>query len=279
MTSRLAAALACAAILLTTAAPASAQVLGVFTWQMQPYCNKVAVTLTAVATGYTLHGFDDQCGADTKASVVGVAVINPNGTAGVNFTILRPGGARAQVSGVVSPATGQGTWSDDLGNSGTFALGGAATGLPARPWSPVVTSIAESLRPTTDPCDGQASAPTLRFCGSNTAYWRSDGFGVPGIQVWKDAQNRVHIRGSANRSGGGISSTIFVLPAGMRPKQLLGLPVVTGYNAGVHASGAALLVIYPEGFQNIPGFVSIYSPSVGTHEVVHLGEIVFSLDQ
>ncbi len=122
----------CAAACLTT--PAAAQVFGTLAWQMQPYCNVVALTLTVTPTGFSLDGTDDQCGAATKASATGQVTLNPNGTAGVNFTVVTsPGGRGVHVSGVVNPGTGQGTWTDSLGNSGTFVLGGATPGLPARP--------------------------------------------------------------------------------------------------------------------------------------------------
>ena len=116
------------------ATSASAQVLGTFSWQMQPYCNTVTLTLTTVPAGFALDGSDDQCGAATKGSATGIGVFNPNGTVGVNFTIVTsPGGKGVQVSAQVSPANGQGTWTDSVGNSGTFAFFGALSGLPLRP--------------------------------------------------------------------------------------------------------------------------------------------------
>ncbi len=119
------------------ATPASAQVYGTLRWQMQPYCNVVALTLTVTPTGFSLDGTDDQCGAATTASATGQVTLNPNGTAGVNFTIVTsPGGRGVHVSGVVNPGTGQGTWTDSAGNSGTFVLGGATPGLPTRPLPP-----------------------------------------------------------------------------------------------------------------------------------------------
>ena len=41
------------------AAPASAQVFGTLSWQMQPYCNVVTLTLTVTPTGFALDGHDD----------------------------------------------------------------------------------------------------------------------------------------------------------------------------------------------------------------------------
>jgi hypothetical protein len=276
MTKRIAAALTCAATLLVWGTPASAQVLGVFTWQMQPYCNKVVLTLTTVPTGFMLHGFDDQCGHGPRASAVGTAVLNPNGTAGVNFTILAPGGPSVQVEGIVTPATGQGTWSDNLGHAGTFALGGATPGLPARPAVAARLTVAENPRQPGDPC-AQPVQPVMQYCGTSSAYWSDGGYGGPGLQVWRDAQGLVHIRGSATRSTGTAVGAVFVLPPALRPKRLLVLPVLTGGFAGAYPSGTAMVVVYPEG-QPSAGVVAIFNASTAGQPVAHFGEIVFSLE-
>ncbi len=116
----------------TTAA--SAQVFGTFSWQMQPYCNQVTLTLTSVTGNFTLDGSDDQCGAAKKGSAAGIGVFNPDGTVSLNFTVVAsPSGIPVHVSASVSPANGQGTWSDDSGNSGTFAFFGNTGGLPPLP--------------------------------------------------------------------------------------------------------------------------------------------------
>jgi hypothetical protein len=116
------------------ASSAFAQVFGTFSWQMQPYCNRVTLTLTSVTGHFTLDGSDDQCGATKKASAAGIGVFNPDGTVSINFTIVAsPGGRAVHVSASVSPVNGQGTWTDDVGNSGTFAFFGSTPGLPVRP--------------------------------------------------------------------------------------------------------------------------------------------------
>lgn len=118
---------------MAVAAPAAAQDL-TLGWQLQPYCNVVTLTLTPSATGFAVDGHDDQCGAATRAGVQGHVTFNPDGSAGVSFTVVTsPGGRGVHVTAVVSTGTGQGTWRDSLGNSGTFALGGHAPGLPPRP--------------------------------------------------------------------------------------------------------------------------------------------------
>ncbi|MGD9905886.1 MAG: hypothetical protein AB7U83_20630 [Vicinamibacterales bacterium] len=121
------------AIVIGGATSASAQVFGTFSWQMQPYCNTVTLTLTSVTGNFTLDGSDDMCGAAKKGSASGIGVFNPDGTVGLNFTIVLPTGNTVAVATSVSPANGQGTWSDDAGNSGTFAFFGATPGLPVRP--------------------------------------------------------------------------------------------------------------------------------------------------
>ena len=52
---------------------AYAQSLGTFRWQLQPYCNVLPVTVTQVGAAYRVEGTDDQCGAATRAPVIGTA--------------------------------------------------------------------------------------------------------------------------------------------------------------------------------------------------------------
>ena len=123
------------AVMLTSAlgaSEASAQVFGTFSWQMQPYCNVVTLTITQIPGGFTLDGNDNQCGLVGKlAGATGMALINPDGTVGLEFTIVTaPGGKAAHVSASVSTATGSGPWIDSVGNTGNFALGSPGSGSP-----------------------------------------------------------------------------------------------------------------------------------------------------
>jgi hypothetical protein len=116
------------------AGTANAQVFGTFAWQMQPYCNVVTLTITQFPAGYTVDGHDNQCGSATRASATGQVHINPDGSVGVNFAIITtPTGKAVHVAALLSPANGSGTWTDSVGNSGTFALGANVAGLPVRP--------------------------------------------------------------------------------------------------------------------------------------------------
>ncbi len=129
---------------------AEAQSLGTFQWQLQPYCNLVSVTVTQNGALYTLDGYDDQCGAPTRASVVGTAVPNPNGTITLGFTIVTtPDGTPVHVQTALSLATLGGPWSDSAGHTGTLVFtAGAGTGGAPRP-APITTLAPGSITSTT----------------------------------------------------------------------------------------------------------------------------------
>ncbi len=114
---------------------AAGQSLGTFRWQLQPYCNVVNVTVTQNGGLYTLDGYDDQCGAAERASVVGTAVPNPNGSVTLGFTIVTtPAGAPVHVQTALNLATLGGNWSDSAGHTGAFVFTpGAGTGGVPRP--------------------------------------------------------------------------------------------------------------------------------------------------
>jgi hypothetical protein len=118
-------------VIANPAATASAQSLGRFTWQLQPYCNVVTVTVTGIAGVYTLEGFDDQCGAATRAPLTGVATPNPDGTIGFGMNVVTsPGGRGVHVEARLSLATLTGPWTDSDGNAGTLAFNRSTGGGP-----------------------------------------------------------------------------------------------------------------------------------------------------
>lgn len=132
MTTRLSILTGAIALVVLLPLHASAQVFGVFTWQMQPYCNRITLTLKNTTAGFTLDGTDDQCGV-SRGSAYGVATFTPTGTVALNFTIVpAPGGKAIHVSAIVDPGNGSGSWTDSAGRTGMFALG-AATGGATRP--------------------------------------------------------------------------------------------------------------------------------------------------
>lgn len=117
-------------------AAADAQSIGTFRWQLQPYCNVVTLAVTQVGGIYRVEGTDDQCGgAADKASAIGTAFPNPDGTIGFGLTIVvTPGGAPVHVDAALAPGGFDGTWKDSAGDSGTFKFTpGAPTGGQPRP--------------------------------------------------------------------------------------------------------------------------------------------------
>lgn len=121
-----------------TASLASAQPLGVFRWQQQPYCNVVTLAVTQVGSTYRLEGTDDQCGATRQASAIGTAFMNLNGFVGMGLTIVTNdggnGGSPLHLDAVISLSNFSGTWRDNTGATGTFAFTpGASTGGSVRP--------------------------------------------------------------------------------------------------------------------------------------------------
>ncbi|MGE0812260.1 MAG: hypothetical protein AB7O28_00130 [Vicinamibacterales bacterium] len=105
-----------------TAAAASAQSVGTFTWQTQPYCNVLTLTITQQGSTYALDGSDDLCGSDTHAPVTGLAVPNADGTIQFGLTIVTSGGAPIHLAVPLGVATLGGTWKDSAGNTGTFTF-------------------------------------------------------------------------------------------------------------------------------------------------------------
>jgi len=126
---------AAATTALLVSAPVAAQsVFGTHTWQMQPYCNVVTLTLSSSPGGAQIAGFDNLCGASNQASAVGMASPNASGQVTLNFTIVTSPAARpVHVTAAVDVRTGNGVWTDSGGSSGTMVYGRTSGGLPPRP--------------------------------------------------------------------------------------------------------------------------------------------------
>jgi len=269
------------ALLAATSVPAvaRAQVFGTFTWQMQPYCNRVTLTLTGTPGGFVAAGTDDLCGAPRKAGATGFVAFNPDGTVGLSLTIVAPGGAIAtDVSATVNPANGHGMWADSVGNSGALALGGGAVGLPVRPTATLPIDVADNPAGMTDPC---AASPLveLTLCGVSGSHWSHGGLGLPGLQVWKDTDGRVHVRGSVVRTGTFFSgSRVFVLPAGFRPKRTLAFTLGMS-RASQNLGGHALVFIYGPNVPGLHGVVGIQFETDAADRALHFGEVTFSVDR
>jgi hypothetical protein len=164
-----------AVALLSWAAAGSAQSLGTFRWQTQPYCNVLTLTVTQQGHLYKLDGFDDQCGAAVKAPVSGTAVPNADGTIQFGLSIVAaPGGAATHLAVPLSVATLSGPWRDADGHSGAFTFG-ANTGGSARPLpggSPLIPSAIGLLADGGFVARGAESVGTIPASGKGArAMW------------------------------------------------------------------------------------------------------------
>jgi hypothetical protein len=149
---------------------AAAQPLGSFTWQLQPFCNRLTVNVTQSGGVYTLDGFDDQCGAPQRAPLVGLATPNPDGSIGLGFHIATvPGGRTVSVESRISLATIGGPWTDSAGNSGTLVFNGQAAGT-ARPSPAAVIGLAQI-----DPVQVQARVAGACAAGQTMRAVNQDG--------------------------------------------------------------------------------------------------------
>jgi hypothetical protein len=109
---------ALAIIVLSVSATARAQSLGIFSWQLAPFCNVVSVEVTQVGSVYRLTGADDQCGT-ALATAVGLAYPSPNGTIGFSLLIVTaPGGVPVHLSATLRRSDLGGRWRDSAGNTG-----------------------------------------------------------------------------------------------------------------------------------------------------------------
>jgi hypothetical protein len=144
--------------------PAAAQVLGVFRWQMQPYCNVVTFTVIQQGPAYQLTGNDDLCGSGAVAPATGTASANPSGSIALGFSIVTPSGATAHVNATVTLPAVNGTWTDADGNGGPFVFNGPGGTTPLRPAPTRSTLITSS----------QLAASIFAGSGAATTIARSD---------------------------------------------------------------------------------------------------------
>ena len=183
-----------ACLSLWATAPAHAQNLGTFRWQLQPYCNVVTMHIVGVAGVYTLEGYDDQCGAPTRAPLTGVATPNPDGTIGFGLNVVTtPGGRGVQIDARILLPAMNGPWTDSQGNTGTFVLtpaggtGGSPRPVAAKIGAAAVDSSQVQLR-VAEPCSNGRVIQRVHGDGRVTC--------VPGLtQTDGGAANLSHTNG------------------------------------------------------------------------------------
>ena len=110
---------ALAALLLAAGTPAAAQSLGLFSWQLAPFCNVITVEVVQTQNVFRLQGADDQCGNGGLAPAAGIAYPQRDGTFGIGLQIVTaPGGSPVYVTASLRPSDLGGPWRDSAGNRG-----------------------------------------------------------------------------------------------------------------------------------------------------------------
>jgi hypothetical protein len=172
---------------LGVASLAGAQSLGSFTWQLQPYCNILTLNVTQTGGTYALDGFDDQCGASSRASATGTAFLNPDGTIGIGVSIVTaPGGTPIHVDATISLATLSGSWRDSHYLSGDFAFG-ASSAIASRPSfdeTVAAWAIDKPARVLGIRANGSREAPLQVFAGQKLALFAGAAYGLYGSAAY-----------------------------------------------------------------------------------------------
>jgi hypothetical protein len=105
------------------AAPAGAQTLGTFRWQLQPYGSVVNLTVTQRDGMFELHGYEEVCaGTLRRWPLTGLAVFQPDGRLMFGFTSINDQGRGLHTRAVIQLPDLNGFYADNAGNSGSGAI-------------------------------------------------------------------------------------------------------------------------------------------------------------
>ena len=235
--------LAVAALHLGHARTATAQPLGTFRWQLQPFCNVVTLAVTQNGAVYRLEGTDNQCGAGADAAAVnGTAFPNADGTIGFGLNIVTaPGGRPIHVDAEMGLGTFSGTWRDSTGATGTFAFTpGAGTGGAARPLpQPAVPSTIQLRQDGGFVAAGTVGAGSIPATGSGArTMW------YPGKAAFRAGQSSDSSWADANIGDYSAALGLTTMASGFGSVAMGVLTTASGSNttalgAGTTASGQA----------------------------------------
>jgi hypothetical protein len=97
------------------ASSASAQSLGTFRWQLQPYGSVLQISVTQQGGIFLLDGIELQC-SNASLPVNGVAVPQANGTVILGLTTINEQGRGIHTRATVNTGDFNGVYSDNAGN-------------------------------------------------------------------------------------------------------------------------------------------------------------------
>jgi hypothetical protein len=229
-------------------ATASAQPLGTFRWQTQPFCNVLILNVTVSGGAYRLEGTDDQCGG-TPASAIGMAYHKADGTVGVGLTLVFSSAASLHVDGTIVPGAGfSGSWTDSVGRVGSlFLTPGPSTGGPLRPVvAPVITYGSTVAQPPGGSDKGFSATVTTDTGTSNDA---AGLYGRFGGELASISPAPAGVRGDSTANVGvmGLTDTGFAVVGGAGTGTGVQGYATSGANSiavqAVHVSGGTALEI------------------------------------
>lgn len=96
---------------------ASAQSLGTFRWQLQPYGSVLNLEVTQQGGVFLLAGFEAQCGDVPKLPASGIALVQPDGSVALGITTINERGRGLHTRAVINTADFNGVWVDNAGNN------------------------------------------------------------------------------------------------------------------------------------------------------------------
>lgn len=125
--------------ILFAAAPAGAQTIGEFRWNLAPYGSVLRLTVTQQGNIFLLAGVEEQCGGNLSLPVTGVAVPQASGQIFLGLTSINENGRGIHTRAYVNTSNFNGSWSDNAGNTnqsfvfnpGPTCPGGPRTGPTA----------------------------------------------------------------------------------------------------------------------------------------------------
>ncbi len=177
------------AVLLSVRPAAAQSFIGTFSWQTAPFCNVITLNVTQAGSDYILEGFDNLCGAERRATVTGVATLNPNGTVGIGLTIVNTIEVQSShLDVVVNIATLAGTWEDDGVRSGTFVFNGAGGGAQRTLGQVSLTTFGDSPAVIGRHANGTPAAPSAVVAGDALLFLGGRGHVGTGISGSSEAQ-------------------------------------------------------------------------------------------